>query len=113
MDATVICPLMNGEPCVKDGALRKGKLVKCQFWISVMGKHPQSGETINQGGCAITWMPLLMIENSQQQRETGAAIESFRNEMMKANAHLISSRHEQLDSFPEEVRKAIINGTTL
>lgn len=30
-------------------------------------------------------MPMLMIENSQQQRQTGAAVESFRNEMVKAN----------------------------
>jgi hypothetical protein len=27
----------------------------------------------------------MMIENSQQQRSTGAAVESFRNEMVKAN----------------------------
>ena len=27
-----------------------------------------------------------MIENSQQQRQTGAAVESFRNEMVQANA---------------------------
>ena len=26
----------------------------------------------------------MMIENSQQQRQTGAAVESFRNEMVKA-----------------------------
>jgi hypothetical protein len=26
-----------------------------------------------------------MIENSQQQRQTGAAVESFRNEMVKSN----------------------------
>jgi hypothetical protein len=30
-------------------------------------------------------MPILTIENSQQQRQTGAAVESFRNEMVKAN----------------------------
>jgi hypothetical protein len=30
-------------------------------------------------------MPMLMIENSQQQRQTGAAVESFRNEMVKNN----------------------------
>ena len=30
-------------------------------------------------------MPLLQIENSGTQRETGAAVESFRNEMVKAN----------------------------
>jgi len=30
-------------------------------------------------------MPLLLIENSQMQRQTGAAVESFRNEMVRAN----------------------------
>jgi hypothetical protein len=33
----------------------------------------------------MAWMPMLMIENSQQQRHTGAAVESFRNEMVRAN----------------------------
>jgi len=33
----------------------------------------------------MAWLPVLMIENSQQQRQTGAAVESFRNEMTKAN----------------------------
>ena len=28
------------------------------------------------------WMPFLLIENSQKQRETGAAVESFRNETL-------------------------------
>jgi hypothetical protein len=36
-------------------------------------------------------MPILMIENSQQQRSTGAAVESFRNEMVKANAMLLET----------------------
>jgi hypothetical protein len=30
-------------------------------------------------------MPMLLIENSGQQRQTGDAVESFRNEMVKAN----------------------------
>jgi hypothetical protein len=30
-------------------------------------------------------MPMLLIENSGQQRQTGAAVESFRNEMVKSN----------------------------
>lgn len=58
---------------------------KCEWWTQVRGKHPQSEEIIDQWGCAIAWMPVLMIENSQQQRHTGAAVESFRNEMVRAN----------------------------
>jgi hypothetical protein len=33
----------------------------------------------------MAWLPILMIENSQQQRQTGAAVESFRNEMVRSN----------------------------
>ena len=58
---------------------------ECEWWVHVRGKHPQGEEIIDHWGCAIAWMPVLMIENSQQQRQTGAAVESFRNEMVKLN----------------------------
>jgi hypothetical protein len=53
--------------------------------MKVVGKNPNTGQEVDDWGCAIAWMPVLMIENSQQQRSTGAAVESFRNEMVKAN----------------------------
>lgn len=81
----IICPMMGGEECVQDGAIRNGELVACRFWVTVMGKDPQTGETINNGDCAIAWTPMLLIENSKVNRETGAAVESFRNEMVKSN----------------------------
>ena len=45
--------------------------------------NPNTGEQMNRWDCAISWLPTLLIENSQQQRHTGAAVESFRNEMVK------------------------------
>lgn len=83
-NAKIICPL-NGKACIEDGTVVDGELVACRFWVTVMGKNPQSGETINNGDCAFCWTPVLMIENSKVNRETGAAIESFRNEMVRAN----------------------------
>jgi hypothetical protein len=62
---------------------------RCQKWIQVTGTHPQTGESMNKWMCADAWMPILTIENSQQQRQTGAAVESFRNEMVKLNAPLL------------------------
>jgi len=53
--------------------------------MKIRGNNPNTGAEIDEWGCAIAWMPILMIENSQQQRSTGAAVESFRNEMVKAN----------------------------
>lgn len=53
--------------------------------MKVRGNNPNTGEEVDDYGCSIAWLPVLMIENSQQQRQTAAAVESFRNEMVKAN----------------------------
>lgn len=83
-DAKIICPLMGGE-CIEDGSIKDGELVSCRFWVHVLGKDPQTGKDIDNADCAFAWTPVLMIENSKVNRETGAAVESFRNEMVKAN----------------------------
>jgi hypothetical protein len=87
-DAKIICPMMGGEECVEDGGIRNGELVKCRFWIHVQGKNPQTGETVSNGDCAMAWMPVLLIENSKVNRETGAAVESMRNESVTTGAQL-------------------------
>jgi hypothetical protein len=53
--------------------------------MKIRGNNPNTGEEIDDYGCSMAWLPVLMIENSQQQRSTGAAVESFRNEMVKSN----------------------------
>lgn len=70
------CPLDNFNPC---------RQLECAWFMKVVGKNPNTGQEVDEWGCAISWLPILMIENSQQQRSTGAAVESFRNEMVKAN----------------------------
>lgn len=61
----------------------------CPMWTQVRGSDPNSGEDVNRWNCSLAWMPMMLIENAQQQRQTGAAMESFRNEMVKAsNARL-------------------------
>ena len=84
-DIKIICPMMGGESCVEDGSIRNGELVACRFWVTVQGMNPQTGETMNHKDCAMAWMPVLMIENSKVNRETGSAVESFRNEMVRNN----------------------------
>lgn len=53
--------------------------------MQLRGSNPNTGAEIDDWGCAIGWLPLLFIENTQMQRQTGAAVESFRNEMVSAN----------------------------
>jgi hypothetical protein len=69
------CPLIKKD-CIG---------LQCAWFTQVRGTNPNTGKEVDEWACAIAWMPILMIENSQQQRQTGAAVESFRNEMVKAN----------------------------
>lgn len=70
------CPLDNFNPC---------RQLDCAWFMKIRGNNPNTGEEIDDYGCSMAWLPVLMIENSQQQRSTGAAVESFRNEMVKSN----------------------------
>ena len=74
------CPL--GAKCeeIKDGAIHR-----CAWYTKLAGTNPNTGESVDEHGCAMSWLPMLMIENSMQQRSTSAAVESFRNETMQAN----------------------------
>jgi len=47
--------------------------------------HPQTGEEASEWGCSMSMLPMLLIENGRQTSHTGAAIESFRNEMVRAS----------------------------
>ena len=69
------CPLIKKD-CVG---------LTCAWYTRVQGYDINSGGQVDSYECAISWLPVLLIENSGQQRQTGAAVESFRNEMVKAN----------------------------
>jgi hypothetical protein len=69
------CPLIKKD-CIG---------LQCSWFTRIRGMNPNTGEEIDEWGCAITWLPMLTIENSNQQRHTAAAVESFRNETVKAN----------------------------
>jgi len=73
------CPLVKGD-C---------KGIQCSWFTQVRGTNPQTGQPVDEWGCAIVWLPILLIENSQQQRQTGAAVEDFRNQMVRANDQIL------------------------
>lgn len=69
------CPILRKE-CVG---------LKCAWFTKVEGYDINSGKHIDEWNCAMTFIPMLLIENSGMSRQTGAAVESFRNEMVKSN----------------------------
>ena len=82
LEAKQNCPLNNFEPC---------KQLECSWFMKIQGKNPNTGEDTEEWGCAMAWLPILLIENAMQSRQTGAAVESFRNEMVKSNLENIKA----------------------
>ena len=76
IEAKSNCPLDGFNPC---------RQLECAWFMKIRGHNPNTGEDVDDWGCSMAWLPILMIENSSQQRQTGAAVESFRNEMVKSN----------------------------
>lgn len=70
------CPLDSFNPC---------RQLDCAWFMKITGKNPNTGKDTEEWGCAMAWLPVLLVENAQQSRSTGAAVESFRNEMVNQN----------------------------
>lgn len=76
------CPL--GAKC-EEIKVEKGKpvLYRCPWHVQVRGLDPNTGAETANWGCAIAWMPALMINSANESRKGVAATESFRNEMAR------------------------------
>lgn len=74
------CPL--GSKCER---VSEGKIIRCRWYKEIMGHNPQTEEEIHEWDCAIAWLPLLTVEMAGTNRGQTAALESFRNEMVRQN----------------------------
>jgi len=70
------CPLHKFDPC---------KQLDCAWFTKLNGTNPNTGDSVDEYGCAVAWLPMLLIEGSAQGRSTASAVESFRNEMVESN----------------------------
>lgn len=69
------CPLDGFNPCRQTG---------CGWFTRLAGTNPNTGAETDEWGCAMAWLPLLLVETASQSRQTGAAVESFRNAVLQA-----------------------------
>lgn len=56
----------------------------CCWWVPLRGTDPQTGADVDTWNCAVAWSVMLGLENAQMERQTGAAVESMRNETARA-----------------------------
>jgi len=73
------CPLLK-KKCIEN---------ECQWFTHLQGKNPQTGADIDQYGCSVEWLPILLVELRQGVGGVQSATESFRNEMVKDNDEML------------------------
>jgi hypothetical protein len=103
-----ICPLLSSG----------GKKVKCiehdcHLWTHIIGRNPQTGAEMDRWDCAISWLPVLLVENAGEQRKTQASIQHLNNQLHVTFATLSGRRIPALsgnDKRDQEVVKSISEG---
>lgn len=55
---------------------------KCPWWLQVRGLNRNTGVAVDSWGCAIGFLPMLLIENASQTRGAAAATEEARNRIV-------------------------------
>ena len=84
LEVEFTCPL--GSECEE---IKNNKIYRCMWYTKVVGEDPNTGETVDDWSCAISWMPTLQLEMSRTNRGQTAALESFRNETVKGQSEFI------------------------
>jgi hypothetical protein len=83
------CPLLK-KKCIEH---------KCSWFTQIRGFNPNTGAEVDEWACAVAWMPLMAVEISQKENQTGAAVESFRNEMIKTQRQMHDMIAQSQDLF--------------
>lgn len=78
LEIIMVCPLGNKCEEIKDN-----KIYRCNWYVELKGKDPQSEQDISEWRCAIAWNSILQIEIAQTNRGQTQAIEIMRNETIK------------------------------
>lgn len=91
-DSKIKCPATAFARSCRDIVVE----CECPKFVHVQFTNPQTGIAEDRYGCADAFMPLLTIMGIQQTRQAGAAIESFRNEVVKAKEEDAEARQNFL-----------------
>lgn len=94
-DPKVKCPATAFERSCRDVVAE----CDCPKFVHVQFVNPQNGEKVDKYGCADAFMPLLTILGAQASNQTGAAVESLRNELVKEKEETAAQRGVALETL--------------
>ena len=78
-------------PIVKEGCWEHG----CEFWTHLLGQNPQTGAQEDKWGCAVNFIPILLIENAQVSRHAVASMDKTATEVRKHHATFIGALNQE------------------
>jgi hypothetical protein len=78
IETVITCPF--GSQCKE---IKNNKLHQCAWLVKLAGTNPQTGEQMDEEKCAVTFLPILMVENTMKVSSSAAAVESLRNEIVE------------------------------
>jgi hypothetical protein len=79
------CPL--GHSC---HSMKDGKMITCAWLQTIEGLNPQTGSPVQKEDCAISLLPLLLIQNAKESSITSNAVNSFRDSVIEKNNQAIA-----------------------
>lgn len=74
---------------------------ECEFYSHLIGMNPQTGQPTDQFGCAVSFIPILLIENANMIRQSAASTDKVANQIN-------SQRAEFLGTLSDEARNRLL-----
>jgi hypothetical protein len=85
------CPLIQ-KKCVQH---------KCDWYTHLLGMDPQTGQPTDKWGCAVSYIPILLVENTVAQRQTAASVDKTTNQIQRGRAMFMGA-------LPDESRQRLL-----
>jgi hypothetical protein len=105
---------INGKTCRNgkrddfDVDPQTGEKSHCNKWIKLVGMDPQTGQQIDTWCCNEFAKIKLMLENSNQQRQTAASMDKHTNVFIQALPPIAAQR--VMEKYGSNSNKQIANG---
>lgn len=88
------CPFI-GDSCIEHG---------CAFFTHLVGKNPQTGVDTDDWRCAITFIPVLLVENAGMVRKATASTDKVATEIRKQHISMLTA-------LPDEARERLLEAS--
>lgn len=68
----------------------------CEFYTHLLGQNPQTGAQEDQWGCAVNFLPILLIENAQMTRHSTASADKIASEVRSHHASFLDVLNQKV-----------------